>query len=158
MGAEALLLVEASQEAPLDLPLPARASAPADGKRGACVLCHATVVVGERGAHAQEHRDLTGACIRLLWHGACAARCGWLERLADNEGLDVPPDVASATFEALHRELHQTLHRTGGATLLRAVVHVARDLPPPLTLRGPGAAWGAPTHRAGWRLPARGRA
>lgn len=120
---------------------------PADNATAACVLCFGTVAVAERGAHAQEHRDPSGACIRLLWHAGCAERCGWLQRLADNEGPDVPADVSAATFEALHHELHARLRAEGGALLLRAVVHVARDLPPPLTLRGPGERWGVATRR-----------
>lgn len=122
---------------------------PATSTTGACVLCLGTVAVAERGAHAQEHRDPRGAVVRLLWHGACAERCGWLARVADNESAPAACPVAAARFEALHRELCARLRAQGGAAALRAVVHVARDLPGPLTLRGPGEAWGLPTTRIG---------
>lgn len=128
-------------------PPPRRHRSPANVKFSACVLCFGAVFASEPGAHVQEHHDPRGAAVRLLWHRDCTERCEWLQRLADNEGPGVPEDEAAETFEALHAELHARLMAEGGPSLLRAVIHVARDLPPPYTLRSPGPRWGLPTRR-----------
>lgn len=126
---------------------PTRRRLPATGTMGACALCLALVAVREPGAHLQEHIDPSGAAVRLLWCRQCAETDPWLQALADNENAPAGCPAAARRFEDLHRELHARVLAQGGADALRAVIHVARDLPPPNTLRGAGASWGLPTKR-----------
>jgi hypothetical protein len=147
MGAallDALRVTEAPAR-PVEAATPRRVLRPADSRRGACAWCLRDVAAREPGVHAQEHRDPSGAAIRMLWHGACADADPWLGAVADNENAPPGCPVAAARFAELHHELHDRLMRAGGPLALRAVIHVARDLPAPMTLRGPGDRWGVAT-------------
>jgi hypothetical protein len=118
---------------------------PATATTAACALCLATLAAREPSIHVQEHRDPRGGAVRLLWCRSCADADEWLQAVATNENAPEGCPEAAARFQALHLELLARLLQAGGPSALRAVVHVAKDLPAPMTLRGPGDRWGMAT-------------
>ena len=125
------------------LPDPAPMLHPANGNRGHCAYCLTLRRVGD--AHAQEHHDARGGCIRLLWCWPCAEVDPLVEAIADAANLPPGDAGADAAFEQAHRDLHARVLRRCGTDGLRAVFHVGRDIPAPLTLRCGGARWALPT-------------
>jgi hypothetical protein len=86
---DALRVTEAPAR-PVEAATPRPVLRPADSRRGACAWCLRDVAAREPGAHAQEHRDPSGAAVRMLWHGACAdapVRPGSRRRVGKHPGV-----------------------------------------------------------------------